>query len=87
MVVSERKSKMFSEFVAIDPLALIFPTSVYLILVEKLHPHEPVTAHLGEVVKQMNAEQRASVQARIRTLNAYTGAVEKALGQAAGAKA
>jgi hypothetical protein len=77
---------MFSEFVAIDPLALIFPTSVYLKLVEKFHPNEPAIAQLGEAVKQMTPDERAFVQARVRTLNAYTGAVEKALGQAASAR-
>src|SRR6185369_14061459 len=48
-----RKTKMVSDFVAIDLLALIFPSSVYQRLVEKFHPNEPPTAHLAEVVKQL----------------------------------
>jgi hypothetical protein len=72
---------MSNEFVAIDILALIFPTAVYLKLVEKLHPHEPATTHIGTVVKQLTPEQKAFVQARLRTFNAYTEAVEKALNQ------
>ena len=72
---------MINDFAAVDILALIFPTSVYLKLVEKLHPNEPATAQLGAVVKQLTPEQRAFVQARVRTFNAYTEAVEKALNQ------
>jgi hypothetical protein len=86
MVVCGGKQKMFSEFVAIDILALIFPTSVYLKLVEKFHPNEPPIAHLAEAIKQMTPEEKAFVQARIRTFNAYTGAVEKALAHTASAK-
>jgi hypothetical protein len=72
---------MVHEYAAIDILALIFPTSVYLKLIEKRHPHEPAIAHLEEIVKQMTPEQKAYVQARVRTFKAYTEAMEKAMGQ------
>lgn len=77
---------MHIQYAAIDPLALIFPTSVYLKLVEKLHPNEPPIAHVAEVAKTMTAEEKAYVQARLRTLSAYTDAVSKAVGQTAAAK-
>lgn len=70
---------MINDFVAIDVLALIFPTSVYLKLVEKLHPNEPAISQLSSVVKNLTPEQKTFVQARLRTFNAYTEAVEKAL--------
>jgi hypothetical protein len=73
---------MVSDFVAIDPLALIFPSSVYQRLVEKFHPNEPPTAHLAEVVKQLTPQEKAFVQARLRTFKEYTAAVEKVISQA-----
>jgi hypothetical protein len=73
---------MVSDFVAIDPLALIFPSSVYQRLVEKFHPNEPPTAHLAEVVKQLTPQEKAFVQARLRTFKEYTSAVEKVISQA-----
>lgn len=72
---------MLNDFVAIDPLALIFPTAVYLKLVEKYHPNEPATTNVAAAVKNLTPEQKTFVQARVRTLNAYTEAVEKALAQ------
>lgn len=71
---------MISVYAAIDPLALLFPTDVYLILMEIRHPHEPLTAQLEEVVKRMSPEQKAYAHARVRTLTEYAGAVSKALG-------
>ena len=72
---------MINEFVAIDPLALMFPTSIYLILVEKRDPHGPIIGNLAEAVQQMNPRELAFTHARVRTLAAYVGAVEKALNQ------
>ena len=74
---------MFHEYLAIDILALILPTRIYLIIVEKNHPHNPVTAILGDAVKHMTPEEKAFTRARIASLNAYTGAVAEALGRAA----
>ena len=76
---------MFNEIIAIDPWALILPSRIYLIFVEKNHPHEPSIAHLAEVVKQMTPEEKAFTKARLRTLNAYTGAVGEVLGHTASA--
>ena len=54
--------------VAIDPLAVIFPTHVYLILMEKIHPHEPVIAAMQEVAKSMSAADKRSALARAKML-------------------
>lgn len=83
MLLAGGMLSMFNEYVAIDPMALMFPTSVYLKLVEKYHPNEPPTAHLGDIIRHMTPEQRAFVAARISTINAFTGAVAKAMGQGA----
>jgi hypothetical protein len=75
------------EYVAIDPLALILPTSVYLAIQEKINPHVPVTSVLNEVLGNVSQEQRAFIQARVATLNLFTTAVTQALGaQAAAAR-
>jgi hypothetical protein len=71
---------MMSFYTAIDPLALLFPTDIYLRIMENLHPHVPMTAHLDEIAKRMSPEQRAYVHTRIRILTEYTEAVSKAVG-------
>ena len=70
---------MLGEILAIDPWALILPTRIYLIFVEKLHPHEPVLPRLTAAIKQMTPEEKEFVQARISRLTSYAGAVEKAM--------
>jgi hypothetical protein len=69
------------EYVAIDPLALMFPSSVYAKIVEMLHPHVPSVAEIAEAAKGMTAEQRSFVLARARILSAYGKAVEEAMKQ------
>ena len=67
--------------VAIDPLAVIFPTHVYLILMEKLHPHEPVIAAMEEVARTMSAEDRRVALARAKVLEEFAEAAQKVLQQ------
>lgn len=76
----ERERIMINFYAAIDPLAMLLPSDIYQHLVEKLHPHEPATAHLAETMKRMSPEQRVYVQTRIRIFTEYAGAVSKALG-------
>jgi hypothetical protein len=78
----ERECFMINLYAAIDPLALLFPTDVYLAITEIRHPNEPLTAHLAEGVKRMSPEQKAYVHTRIRILAEYTEMVSKALGAA-----
>ena len=51
----------FSEYVAIDPLALVLPMSVYVIIAEKLHPHEPKVAQVREALKSLSESEKAFV--------------------------
>ena len=67
--------------IAIDPLALIFPTQVYLILMEKIHPHEPAIAAIQEVAKTMSNADKQFVLARAKMLEEYAQAAKKALQQ------
>lgn len=67
------------DYTAIDPLAIIFPSAVYVRLAEKLHPHLPAIAEIQEVAKGMSPEERRFVLTRARTLSAYAKAVEEAV--------
>jgi hypothetical protein len=67
------------DYAAIDPLALIFPSSVYVRLVEKLHPHVPKVAEIKEAAKGMTAEERSFVLAKAKAMVALGQAVEEAL--------
>ena len=71
---------------SLDPLSVLLPTSVYLKLVEKLHPHEPAIKALEAITKQLSTEERAFVQARLKTFNEYADAVEKTIGGQAAKK-
>jgi hypothetical protein len=60
---------------------------VYLALQEKINPRQPVTSALTAALKNVSPEQKSFIQARLNTLNAYTDAVNEALGgQTAAAK-
>jgi hypothetical protein len=69
----------FSQFAAIDPLALILPMSVYVIVAEKLHPHEPKVPKVREALKSLSEAERAFVLAKARQLAASAKVVEEAL--------
>ena len=67
------------DYVAIDPLALIFSGRAYQILIEKLHPHVPKVADIQEALRSVSPEERGFALAKARTLKAYASAVEEAL--------
>ena len=68
------------EFVAIDPLALIFRGDIYAkIIVNLKHPHEPNIAVIQEAAHAMTKEERAVSLARARSMMAQAKAVEEAL--------
>jgi hypothetical protein len=69
-----------SDFAAIDPLALMLPTSAYLAVTEKLHPHVPKVADIREATKALSSEERAFVLSKARSLHAFAKVVEEALG-------
>jgi hypothetical protein len=66
-------------FLAIDPLALILPTNIYLIWVEIHNPHNPFAKDLAEVLEGATAEEKSFISARLANLNAYTAAVNAAM--------
>ena len=72
----------FSSFVAIDPLALIFSTEVYLILMEIKNPHVALTATLAQLAKQTPVAERKAVLARLHALQANFSAVQEAFEKA-----
>ena len=72
----------FSSFVAIDPMALIFSTEVYLILTEIRHPHEALTAALAQLAKQTPVAERKAVLARVHALQENFKAVQEAFEKA-----
>jgi hypothetical protein len=68
---------------AIDPLAVLLPSSVYQKLVEKVHPHVPKVAEVQAAASRMSADERAFALNRARALAAYAKVVEEAIGQKA----
>jgi len=68
---------------SIDPLALLLPGDIYQRLVEKWHPHEAKVAEIQAAVEGMNADERALVLARARTLEVRARLVEAALDELA----
>ena len=67
------------DYMAIDPLALIFSGDAYRILTEKLHPHVPKVSEIQEVVRSMTAEERSFALARARIFIAHSKAIEEAI--------
>ncbi len=72
----------FSSFVAIDPLALIFSTEVYLILMEIKHPHVALTDALAQLAKGTQAADRKAILTRVRVLQETLSAVQVAFEKA-----
>lgn len=64
---------------AIDPMALILPTSAYLIWVEIHHPHEPALSKVAQVVKTLKPEEKKFALAKANAMAAYANAVVEAL--------
>ena len=60
-----------SKYVAIDPLAVLLPSSLYARLVEKWYPHVPKVADVQDIVQNMSPENRAFTAAYAQRLIAY----------------
>jgi hypothetical protein len=69
--------KRYVEDVAVDPLALLLPTSVYLKFVEKDHPREPARVAVEQAMRGLNAEEKAVVVARARLIGEYAKLAEE----------
>ena len=49
---------MIHEYAAIDPMALLFPSRIYMSMSEKLHPHVPKSIEIKEAVGRLTPEER-----------------------------
>jgi len=68
------------EFVAMDPLASIFPANIYAtIIVNMLHPHEPSVAAIQKVASKMTKEEKSAAVERAQMMIAYAKVVVEAL--------
>jgi hypothetical protein len=56
----------------------VLPSSVYVIIAEKLHPHVPKVADLREAGRSLSSDERRMVLARARALGAHAKAIEEA---------
>ena len=70
---------MLHEYAAIDPMALLFPSRVYISLSEKLHPHVPKSLEIKEALGRLTPEERLYILQRARMLSTYSKAVEEAV--------
>ena len=73
----------FSDYRAIDPLALILSNAAYVRLtLPDPAPDEVIAAQVKQVAAQLKGDERAQALARARILGAYANAMVKALGGA-----
>src|ERR1043165_5597887 len=71
---------MLHEYAAIDPMALLFPSRLYVSMTERLHPHVPKSVEIKEALGRLTPEERIYILARARMLASYSKAVEEAVG-------
>jgi hypothetical protein len=69
-----------SEYLAIDPLALILSNAAYVRLtLPDPAPDEVISAQMRQVAAQLKGDERKQALARARILGAYARGLEKAL--------
>jgi len=71
---------MIHEYAAIDPMALLFPSRLYVELSEKLHTQVPRSIEIKEALGRLTPEERQYILLRARMLSSYSKAVEEAVG-------
>jgi len=76
----EGEFPMIHEYAAIDPMAFLFPSRLYISLSEKLHPHVPKSIEIKEALGRLTPEERLYILQRARMLAHYSKAVEEAVG-------
>jgi hypothetical protein len=67
-------------YVAIDPIALLLPTDVYIDYTNWKHPNEPAITALGKVAKKMTAQQKNVACVQAKRYMEYAEAVLKIMG-------
>ena len=70
---------MIHEYAAIDPMALLFPSRIYISMSEKLHPHAPKALEITEAVGRLTPEERLYILQRARMMSTFSKAVEEAV--------
>jgi len=70
---------MIHEYAAIDPMALLFPSRIYISMSEKLHPHAPKALEIKEAVGRLTPEERLYILQRARMMSTFSKAVEEAV--------
>ena len=71
---------MLHEYAAIDPMALLFPSRLYVTLSERLHPHVPKSVEIKEALGRLTPEERLYILTRAKMLANFSKAVEEAVG-------
>jgi len=71
---------MLHEYAAIDPMALLFPSRLYVSLAERLHPPVPKSAEIKDALGRLTAEERLYILTRAKMLANFSKAVEEAVG-------
>ncbi len=71
---------MIHEYAAIDPIAFLFPSRLYVTLSERLHPHVPKSVEIKEALGRLTPEERLYILTRAKMLASYSKAVEEAVG-------
>ena len=70
---------MLHQFAAIDPMALMFPSRLYLELSEKLHAPVPKSDEIGRALGRLTPQERKYILLRARMLSTCSKAVEDAM--------
>ncbi len=64
-------SQSIHEYAAIDPMALLVSSRLYIELSEKLHPHVPKSVEIKEALGRLTPEERKYILVRARMLSTY----------------
>ena len=70
---------MLHEYAAIDPMALLFPSRLYISLSEKLQPNVPKSTDIKQALGRLTPEERLYILQRARVLSHYSTVVEEAV--------
>jgi len=70
---------MIHEYAAIDPMALLFPSRLYIEMSEKLHPQVPKPVEIKQALGRLTPEEKQYILVRARMLANYSRAVEEAV--------
>src|SRR5205823_15031874 len=74
-----KELSMIHEYAAIDTMALLFPSRIYISMSEKRPPHVPKSIEIKEAVGRLTPEERLYILQRARVMATYSKAVEEAV--------